>query len=274
MQTDETGIVPLYLAWDVGTYTNATGHQVANVGASGGGVYETLTNLPTSGTACVSVELQSGTASEVILSVNDTTTWTGHQATKITGLTSSWQTFTWNWSLHPGSIAAFHFGNLPYASGLTQQTGNVKLRYLKIWAAVPSSVINKNLTVQGDITCTGAITCVSVTQTSDASIKKDVSPASLGQIMKVFDAVEVKTYERTDMEGSRIGFIAQDFVEALPSEYDNIVNKTYHDDVLLWTLDYARLVTLLWGVCKRQEIDIAVLASRITALEAKKTKKM
>jgi len=271
IHTNETSApIAIFLAWDVGSYTNQTGYQQVSVG---GGCYEVLSSLPTSGTAYLSVELQSGAANEVILSVNDTTTWTGHQATKITGLTTAWQTFTWSFQLYSGTLLAFHLGNVPSGSGLTQQNGDVKLRYLKIWAAVPSSVISRNLTVQGDVTCTGSITCVSVTQTSDESIKQNVAPASLLEIMKVFDAIDVKTYQRTDMPGNRIGFIAQDFVESLPEAFDNIVAKTYDGGVPLWSLDYARLATILWGVCKQQEIDIAVLANRISALEGGKRKK-
>jgi len=271
VQTNETSTpIAIFLAWDVGSYKNQSGYQQVSVG---GGVYETLTNLPTSGTAYVSVELQSGTASEVILSVNDTTTWTGHQATKITGLTTAWTTHTWNFSLYPGGLAAFHFGNAPAGSGLTQQTGDVKLRYLKIWATVPSSIVNRNLTIQGDLTCTGNVTCVGLTQTSDESIKQNIAPASLGQIMNVFDAIDVKTYQRTDVAGNRIGFIAQDFVNSLPEAFGNIVSKTYVDGAPLWALDYARVGSaILWGVCKRQEADIAALANRVTALEARKRK--
>jgi len=262
--------IPLYLAWDVGSYTNQTGFQL--VGSATYGVYESLINLPSSGTMYLSVEFQAGTTNEVIFAANDSTQWSGHQSIKFTGLSSSWQTFTYNFSLYSNGKVNFHLLIVPPGSGLTQAAGNVKMRHLQLWTAVPNSVINRNLTVQGDITCTGAISCVSVTQTSDESIKQNIMPASLGQIMKAFEGVEVQTYERTDIDGPRIGFVAQDFVKALPSDYGNIVSKVYRDGIPLWSLDYARLVTILWGVCKRQEVDIAALANRVTALEARKRK--
>ena len=82
-------------------------------------------------------------------------------------------------------------------------------------------------------------------------------------IQEIFDSFEVKQYQRTDVQGNRIGFIAQDFVNALPTEYDNITHMDYSTGNPLWGLDYARLTTILWGVCKNQE-------ERIKALETAK----
>ena len=45
------------------------------------------------------------------------------------------------------------------------------------------------------------------------------------------------------------------------------------DPIALKTLDYSRLVCILWGVCKnQQEHQIAALTARVTTLEAKQTK--
>ena len=83
------------------------------------------------------------------------------------------------------------------------------------------------------------------------------------------------TYTRNDgVQGPRVGFIAQDLQAAIPSEslFQNIVNPIYSDKAPLLGLDYARLAsTILWGVCKKQQAQIADLAVRVSALESKKT---
>jgi hypothetical protein len=75
--------------------------------------------------------------------------------------------------------------------------------------------------------------------------------------------VQVKTYERTDLAGKRIGFIAQDVQGNLPEEFANLVGTRPSEDAEdpFLTLDYSRLVTVLWGVVKN-------LQARIEALEA------
>ena len=95
-------------------------------------------------------------------------------------------------------------------------------------------------------------------------------------IQGVFDAVDVKQYERTDIEGNRIGFIAQDLVKVLPIEYDNIAQMSYTTGNPLWGLDYARLTTILWGVCKnlQSRVDALESISKAKAKPISKNKKM
>jgi len=84
----------------------------------------------------------------------------------------------------------------------------------------------------------------------------------------VFDALEAKTYERTDLPGPRIGFVAQDVQGAAPPEFANLWgtrpggDAEETADAPYLTIDYSRLVCVLWGVVK-------TLTSRIEALEAK-----
>ena len=84
------------------------------------------------------------------------------------------------------------------------------------------------------------------------------------------------TYTRTDgVQGPRVGFIAQDVEAAIPvdSKLKNIVHPIYSNKAPLLGLDYARLAsTVLWGVCKKQQAQIADLAVRVSALESKKSK--
>ena len=73
------------------------------------------------------------------------------------------------------------------------------------------------------------------------------------------NAVDVKTYNRLDVPGPRIGFIAQDLQRALPAEFANIMGMQYGDQPLL-ALSYDRLVCVLWGAVK-------ALTARVDALE-------
>ena len=97
--------------------------------------------------------------------------------------------------------------------------------------------------------------------------------------MRVFDGVNVRTYRRNDYESTktRIGFISQEVEDALPTEFQNIVGEYTKEDeskdpIALKTLDYSRLVCILWGVCKNQQAELAALTSRVTTLEANKRK--
>jgi hypothetical protein len=108
------------------------------------------------------------------------------------------------------------------------------------------------------------ITAANYFSSSDRALKTDIQDASLQSCQEVFDAVEVKTYERTDLApGKRIGFIAQDIQQSLPAEFANLVGTRPSGDGELLTLDYSRLVCVLWGVVKN-------LSSRLEALEEQK----
>ena len=131
------------------------------------------------------------------------------------------------------------------------------------------------VTIARDLTVQNDITCVSLTQTSDESIKDDTALASLEELQSIFEAVEVKTYRRTDIPGDRVGFIAQDVQAAISadSKFQNIVKGIYSDKAPLLGLDYSRLAsTVLWAVCKNQQAQIADLNARVKVLESKKRK--
>jgi hypothetical protein len=113
------------------------------------------------------------------------------------------------------------------------------------------------------------VTAAQYFSSSDERIKTDVQDASLEACQEVFDAVSVKTYERTDLPGKRIGFIAQDIEQSLPEEFANLVGtRQGKDGQELLTIDYSRIAsTILWGVVKLQQAQIADLTSRLEALE-------
>ena len=91
----------------------------------------------------------------------------------------------------------------------------------------------------------------SITSISDESVKTGISDIDMS---KVFDAVSVKTYTRTDRPemGVRVGFISQHIQKActdsgLPDSF------TSTDDNDLVTLDYSKLTTVLWSKVKELE---------------------
>jgi hypothetical protein len=162
-------------------------------------------------------------------------------------------------------------GNFPYSDGSTQSGVppdifiNVGSRFVGVGTTSPTQ----------KLTVAGSITCISVIQTSDKSIKENIQDAPLDDLQNIFDSSEVKTYTRTDgVDGKRYGFIAQEIRSKLPTDIDNIVFETRPDtpdgedpgDMLL-ALDYSRLVTILWGVCKKQQRAIEDLSLRLDALE-------
>ena len=85
-------------------------------------------------------------------------------------------------------------------------------------SGAPAVAIKANTTVTGNITSSGNIQCVGLTQTSDESIKTNVLLANQTDAQTLLDQISVKTYEQTDVPGNRICFIAQDF-DNIPQEW-------------------------------------------------------
>ena len=121
------------------------------------------------------------------------------------------------------------------------------------------------LYVAGNITATGSVS------SSDQSIKDNILKADYQEIQNIFNSIDVKTYTRNDgVEGSRIGFIAQDWDSAISSDskIQNIVHeiqsyKEPEQENPLIGIDYSRIACILWGVCKNQEARIQALEEKI-----------
>ena len=132
------------------------------------------------------------------------------------------------------------------------------------------------------IESSGAVVCnTSFTNNSDARLKDNQAKASLSEMMAIFDAVEVKTYERNDLSGQkRVGFIAQELEACLTGNFAHIVGQGTTQSTsaatepvegeipmaeeTFKTVDYSRLVTVLWGTCKTLQQRIEVLESRLS----------
>ena len=91
--------------------------------------------------------------------------------------------------------------------------------------------------------------------------------------MTMLKNIEAKTYTRTDLAttDSRVGFISQHVQEWAPSEFANLIAQVSED---ILGLDYSRFSPLLWTIAEEQQQLIEGLTSRLSALEAKKTKKV
>ena len=148
-------------------------------------------------------------------------------------------------------------------------------------------ILNRNpqqaLDVTGNGVFSGTCTAQSFPTSSDQSIKDNIVIADYTEIQNIFDSIDVKTYNRNDgVEGSRIGFIANEFADTISedSKFQNIVHKiktgeqhsgggveeevVIEEENYILGLDYSRLCTLLWGVCKNQETRIQALEAKIT----------
>jgi len=264
--TDEANSV--YFPFLGGTYTNTNTHTQVTLSGSNAGLYNKFLNPLTTGIWNVEVELQAGTTNEMVLTAFHGG-WTNVQYIEFTGLTTSWQTFTWTFNALSGGDLYVNFGFDSFVS-VTQTAGTVLWKNWRIYQSASTCDISAPLTTD-NITSSGAIQCVSLVQTSDEMIKENIENCDLDVIQKVFDNIDVKQYQRTDHPGNRIGFIAQDWVANSPEEYANIVHMTYGTGNMLYGLDYARINCILWGVCKNQQKLINSLDERLKILEQSKT---
>ena len=224
--------------------------------------------MATSGTYTMTVDLKGGTCNNLVIGVMDTTTWVSKQWVEFSGITTAWQSFSWTFNAFANGMADMHWAWASQYGGVQSQ-GTIHIRNLTIASpSTSTSIIAASLDVVGAITSSDAVTAVSFVSTSDRSIKENIQDANLGVIQGVFDQIEVKQYQRTDVPGNRIGFIANDFVAALPEEYGNVTRMVYDSGNPLFALDYSRACCLLWGVCKNQQAALKALTARVAALES------
>jgi hypothetical protein len=268
--------VSLHIAWTgPGSYNNVAGsHQELTLPALWLGYFSTA-----GGTKIyLSVDIRAGTLQDLVFASHVGTAW--FDTITFQGLSSTeFRNYTWQFTV-PANKTQFvmSVGIIPSNLGVdmsstNQPAGTVQIRNLRLYTTQDEAVISAHLTCQKDVTfensietqhanVVGAITASQYFSSSDRSLKSDIEDASLQSCQEVFDAVEVKTYERTDLApGKRIGFIAQDVEQSLPAEFANLVGTRPSGLGEVLTLDYSRLVTVLWGVVKN-------LQARIEALEA------
>ena len=246
---DDATPISTHLAWGAGSYSNVSNsHQVITIP-----VYHTFQGLG-SGTAFMTVQLKAGTCSEAVFSINDSTAWDQVYETKFSNLSSNtWTTFSWQFPIPSNGAMNFHIGYVPPGSSLTQAAGTVLLKNLHLYKTTTTVAISSQLNCSGDVICSRTVSATSYTSTSDESVKEHIKDASIEDCMEIFKNTNVKTYNRKDVPGQRIGFIAQDIAEYLPPEFANVVGMQYGGGMPLLSLSYDRLVCVLWGVCTNQE---------------------
>ncbi len=198
---------------------------------------------------------------EIIVTVGDTTTY---NYGKIFQLNDAWQTIQLPWFGMSTNAANLHLGYYAPPLGLTQPGGagiQVQLRNFAVYeiTSQPKVAISQQLSVASDVRIAG-----SLIDTSDSRLKTDVQALDSAKATRIIQSVEPKTYSRTDMEaGRRLGCLADDIMTAcLENELyvSNLVSRTGDGQYL--GVDYSRLVSILWSVCRQQE-------ERLQALEAK-----
>jgi len=273
---DTASPVSVHISWDVfgsGGYTNVSGsHQELTLPRLAKDF-----NQPAGTKVYLTVDLKAGTLTEVVFATHDNSSWFD-MITFASLSGTDWVTYTWSFTLTAGNFV-FGIGYVPSNLGVNmnftnQSSGTVLIRNLHLYTTGDLATISAPLTCEKDVTFNtsiesqhayiiNGITAANYFSSSDERLKTDVQDASLQSCQQVFDAVEVKTYERTDLPGPRIGFIAQDIQQSLPAEFANLVGTRPGGDAEdpFLTLDYSRLVCLLWGVVKN-------LQARIEALEA------
>ncbi len=265
---DDATPVSIHLAWAFG---NATYINVANSHQEVSNIQMYLQHLFSNvgaGPGYMSIELRADTCNEAVFCAYPS------NEIKFTGLsTSVWNTYTWQYTIPSTGTLNFFLG---WGPNLTQASGTIHIKNLHLYKSTTGVSISSPLNCSDDIICSQIIYATSFTSTSDETIKENVKDASIEDCMEMFQKVDVKTYNRTDAAGQRIGFIAQHIQQYLPPEFANVLGSQYGGDMPLLALDYSRLVCVLWAVCKSQEQRISALDSRLTdlakVLETKKRK--
>jgi len=266
--SNETASTPVYISgWSTstGSFTNATGYQVINISGNAG-VYKGYTSMTAGQTIYFQCDFKMSTVNHALLAVNNAVGWSGMEETLVTNLTTTaWTTVKWSFTVPSNGQFNMHIGHVGTGSSFGQGNGTVFIRNFSLTATPASTNFSERINVTGPIISQSTISCLSLVQTSDESIKTNIEDASLDDLKEIFDATEVKTYTRTDVPGKRLGFIAQDIQKKKPKDIGNLVFMTYEEDQPLLALDYSRLVTVLWGVCKSQQKQIDELIAKVNA---------
>jgi hypothetical protein len=229
----------------------------------------------------MSLELTAGTSTSMAFGVRNDTHWT--DGITFQGLSSTeWRTFTWSFAIpSTGRITLITGVKVTVgepSSNVVWIEGTVRLRNFHLYRSADLVTIDAPLACQKDVLFNASleaenayvtrITAGQYFSTSDKRIKNDIQDASLEACQRIFDAVAPKVYERTDLPGKRIGFVAQEVEQSLPAEFANLVGtRPGADGQELLTIDYSRLITIAWAQLKIQQAQIADLTSRLEALE-------
>ena len=131
-----------------------------------------------------------------------------------------------------------------------------------------------------DITSGYNITCVALTETSDKKLKEniDIVHSDCSEIVKKIkvkkyymknDGVENPLGQRPiKRKRQNIGFVAQDVKEAIPEEFENVVNE---DDEYM-SINYGRMCAILWKSHQEMMVKMEKMEEEIRELKKPKAK--
>ena len=176
--------------------------------------------------------------------------------TTITGSVGAWQTLSLAYTAPAGSSAALTIlvggGIAAYTPAVPAQTaGIVRFRNANITLSGSRLEYDSDFRVVGDVIATSFVT------SSDVAIKENIEDVDTADAMAMLDAVSARTYQRTDIPGDRLGFIANEVQALTPPEWGNLVSIQNG----LLALDYSRFTPILWQICRNQEERLRALES-------------
>ena len=278
---DTNQFVSIHVFWTgPGSYTNYSGsHQELTLPALWLGYFSAAAGTK----VYLSVDLRAGTLQDLVFASHVGTAW--FDTITFQGLSSTeFRNYTWQFTIPANSTQfVMAVGIVPSNLGIdmsstNQPAGTVDIRNLRLYTTSDLVTIDAPLrcekdaffstSIESQTAYIRTITAGQYFSSSDERIKTDVQDASLEACLRIFDAVSPKVYERTDLPGKRIGFIAQDVQSSAPPEFANLWGtRPGADGEELLTIDYSRLITIAWAQLKLQQAQIADLTSRLEALE-------
>ena len=119
----------------------------------------------------------------------------------------------------------------------------------------------------------GNLTCVALTETSDAKIKENIQEVNIKDCYKAVKYIKPKTYNFINDESkkSNIGFIADDIKDAkMPKEWDNII---YYNDDGMKLLAYNKTSVVLWGCVQELMKEVEDLKKEVRKLKGEASPK-
>ena len=146
--------------------------------------------------------------------------------------------------------------------------GTARVEYMR-WNYADQSldfnapIDNTNISIIGNIIDTTV---------SDKRLKTNIQDVE-SNFTECVKNVKVKTFEYTDEKyknNDKYGFIAQELLEHLPKEFDNIVKETKpkkDEGEAYLSINYMKLSVVLWKCCQEQQSKIEHLESRLFELE-------
>ena len=124
-------------------------------------------------------------------------------------------------------------------------------------------------TTSNNATIAGNLTCVALTETSDAKLKENIKEINTTECYKAVKYIKPKTYNFINDESKRsnLGMIADDIKDAqLPPEWDNII---YYNDDGIKLLAYNKLTVVLWGCMQELMKEVEDLKKEVKKLKGK-----